>query len=159
MVSKDPVERPLPVADGEDNASPTRSQTDKKGIVDATSYPSDDTESIRDFPWTWKATAIVCGVALSWGSSFSENTLGPLKSTLIKNLDINNSQYGAISSATSLVNTVLPILGGYGLDHYGVEWGSLACSVAIFIGAVISAAGSNQDSFAFVETAKADKEY
>ncbi|KXH56596.1 hypothetical protein CSAL01_03430 [Colletotrichum salicis] len=121
MVSKDPVERPRPVADGEDNASPTLSQTDEKGIVDATSYPFDDTESIRDFPWTWKATALACGVALSWGSSFSENTLGPLKSTLIKNLDINNSQYEAISSATSLVNTVFPILGGYGLDHHGVE--------------------------------------
>ncbi|KAG7059138.1 hypothetical protein JMJ77_0006506 [Colletotrichum scovillei] len=123
------IERPLPVANGDDNASPTRSETDEKGIADATTYPSDDAESIRDFPWTWKATAL---------------------STLIKNLDINNSQYGAISSATSLVNTVLPILGGYGLDHYGVEWGSLACSVAIFIGAVISAAGSNQDSFALV---------
>lgn len=92
MISKDPVERPLPVADGKDKASPTRSEADEKGIADATTYPSDDSESIRDFPWTWKATALFCGVALSWGSSFSENTLGPLKSTLIKNLDINNSQ-------------------------------------------------------------------
>lgn len=32
------------------------------------------------------------------------------------------SQYGAISSATALVNTILPIVGGYGLDYYGVEW-------------------------------------
>ncbi|KAK1496724.1 hypothetical protein CCUS01_13303 [Colletotrichum cuscutae] len=111
MVSKDPIERSLPIANGDDNASPTRSETDEKGIADATTYPSDDAESIRDFPWAWKATALICGVALSWGSSFSENTLGPLKSTLIKNLNINNSQYGAISSATSLVNTVLPILG------------------------------------------------
>lgn len=31
-------------------------------------------------------------------------------------------QYGALDSATSLVNTVLPIIGGYGLDYYGVEW-------------------------------------
>ncbi|KAH7311536.1 major facilitator superfamily domain-containing protein [Stachybotrys elegans] len=103
-----------------------------------------------DFPLSWKITALVCGVMLSWGSSFSESTLGPLKKTLIKKLDITNAQYGAISSATSLVNTVLPIVGGYALDYYGVEWGSLACSVFIFLGAVVSAAGSNQDSFGLV---------
>ncbi|KAH6661798.1 major facilitator superfamily domain-containing protein [Plectosphaerella plurivora] len=98
----------------------------------------------------WKLTALVCGLMLSWGSSFSENTLGPLKSTLINQLDITNAQYGAISAATSLVNSILPIIGGYALDYYGVEWGSMICSVAIFIGAVVSAAGSNQDTFGLV---------
>lgn len=31
-------------------------------------------------------------------------------------------QYGAIDSATSLVNTILPVIGGSALDYYGVEW-------------------------------------
>ncbi|KAJ0373776.1 hypothetical protein COL26b_007973 [Colletotrichum chrysophilum] len=156
MASKKPADRPVPAAEDADVATPVRfdSDADEKRIADVNSSPSGDPVEIRDFPWTWKLTALVCGVALSWGSSFSENTLGPLKSTLIKQLDINNSQYGAISSATSLVNTILPILGGYGLDHYGVEWGSLACSVAIFIGAVVSAAGSNNDSFTLVVTGR-----
>ncbi|KAF9876776.1 major facilitator superfamily transporter [Colletotrichum karsti] len=154
MASENPADQRPPPA-GE-IATPARSDSDpdEKRIAEVTDVPSGGVVEIRDFPWAWKATALVCGVALSWGSSFSENTLGPLKSTLIKQLDINNSQYGAISSATSLVNTILPILGGYGLDHYGVEWGSMACSIAIFIGAVISAAGSNQDSFTLVVTGR-----
>ncbi|KAI8213466.1 major facilitator superfamily transporter [Colletotrichum sp. SAR 10_66] len=124
MASEKPADRPVPASEDAHAASPVRfdSDADEKRIADVDRSPSGDPVEIRDFPWTWKLTALICGVALSWGSSFSENTLGPLKSTLIKQLDINNSQYGAISSATSLVNTILPILGGYGLDHYGVEW-------------------------------------
>jgi hypothetical protein len=63
------------------------------------------------------------------GSSFSESTLGPLKSTLVKELGINSrsrcrlrnlhltdppdARYGTLSSATSVVNMFLPIIGGY----------------------------------------------
>ncbi|KPM41707.1 hypothetical protein AK830_g4865 [Neonectria ditissima] len=128
----------------------TSSEPDEKGVLDVTNCPSEHSVKTKDFPLTWKLTALACGVALSWGSSFSENTLGPLKSTLKKELEISNTKYGAISSATSLVNTILPILGGYGLDYYGVEWGSMACSIAVLIGAVVSAAGSNNDSFGLV---------
>ncbi|KAF4973678.1 hypothetical protein FSARC_67, partial [Fusarium sarcochroum] len=102
-------------------ATSALSEADEKGSAQETRDPVEVTERPKDFPLSWKITALVCGVALSWGSSFSENTLGPLKSTLKKQLDITNSQYGAISSATSLVNTILPIIGGWGLDHYGVE--------------------------------------
>ncbi|GJC88637.1 major facilitator superfamily domain-containing protein 1 [Colletotrichum liriopes] len=176
MASEKPMDRPLPAAGDGDIDTPARPEADEKRITDIASYPSEDSDEVKDFPWRWKLTALVCGVALSWGSSFSENTLGPLKSTMIKQLDINNSQvsirhdivtivengrpktnppkYGAISSATSLVNTILPIVGGYGLDHYGVEWGSMACSIAIFLGAVVSAAGSNNDSFTLVVTGR-----
>ncbi|KAF4458605.1 major facilitator superfamily transporter [Fusarium albosuccineum] len=109
---------PVPTAAG--TVASAHFERHEKRVADDTS-PTEESEESKDFPLTWKLTALVCGVALSWGSSFSENTLDPLKSTLKKQLDINNSQYGAISSATSLVNTVLPIIGGYGLDHYGVE--------------------------------------
>lgn len=56
---------------------------------------SEDSQGVKDFPLTWKIIALVCGVMLSWGSSFAENILGPLKSTLRKELDINNSQVSA----------------------------------------------------------------
>lgn len=123
--------------------TPAPSQGEEKGNADVSSRPVTNSEAPKAFPQSWKITALVCGLALSWGSSFSENTLGPLKGTLKKELNITNAQvsthdyvvymgtlkaevvsaqYGAISSATSLVNTVLPILGGCALDHYGVEW-------------------------------------
>jgi hypothetical protein len=30
-----------------------------------------------------------------------------------------DAQYGAISSASSLVNTILPVIGGLGIDYWG----------------------------------------
>lgn len=72
--------------------TPTMSEPDEKGNAQETGSPIEVPQQPKDFPLSWKITALVCGVALSWGSSFSENTLGPLKSTLKKQLDITNSQ-------------------------------------------------------------------
>lgn len=75
---------------------PKQSDPNEKGVVEVSSddstNDSDEPNQTRDFPWTWKLTALVCGIMLSWGSSFSENTLGPLKKTLISELGITNAQ-------------------------------------------------------------------
>ncbi|KAK7754279.1 hypothetical protein SLS62_003858 [Diatrype stigma] len=66
---------------------------DEKRIQNVTDCSiEEEPERPRDFPLAWKLIALSCGIVLSWGSSFSENTLGPLKSTLIKQLDITNAQ-------------------------------------------------------------------
>jgi hypothetical protein len=68
---------------------------EKKAVADVSSQPVEQDEpntQHNDFPLAWKLTALTCGIMLSWGSSFSENILGPLKSTLKKELDINNAQ-------------------------------------------------------------------
>lgn len=68
------------------------SEPDEKRLADVTDCSTEESDGPKDFPLAWKLTALVCGIALSWGSSFSENTLGPLKSTLIKQLGITNAQ-------------------------------------------------------------------
>lgn len=89
-------------------------------------------------PWRYKLIAASMILLFAFGSSFSESTFGPLKSTLVEELSITSTspafvgpgnrhtltkplridaQYGAISSASSLVNTILPIVGGIYMDH------------------------------------------
>lgn len=83
-------------------------------------------------PMKYSLLAFSMIVFFATGSSFAEGTLGPLKSTLRKELKISSkcdsnepvlilldAQYGAIASASSLVNTILPIIGGIGMDHWG----------------------------------------
>ena len=93
MASRDSVTDPVPAAD-EIVITAAGNEHDEKRVADVTDHATDeDSDQLKDdFPLRWKLTALVCGIALSWGSSFSENTLGPLKSTLIKKLDITNSQ-------------------------------------------------------------------
>ena len=91
MASRDAAPEPMPATD-EVVVMAADSEPDEKRIVDVTDRSTEDSDRLRDFPLAWKLTALACGIALSWGSSFSENTLGPLKSTLIKKLNITNSQ-------------------------------------------------------------------
>lgn len=91
MVSEKAATEPMPATEGA-VVMATDSEPDEKRIPDVTDRSTEESDGPRDFPLAWKLTALICGIALSWGSSFSENTLGPLKSTLIKQLDITNSQ-------------------------------------------------------------------
>lgn len=70
-------------------------------------------------PWRYRLMSFWMILFFATGSSYAESTLSPLKSTLRKELKISNAQYGAIASASSLVNTILPIIGGIGMDHWG----------------------------------------
>lgn len=88
----------LSSTDDGDMVTPTLHSPDEKSVVDAVGIPTCEPGTPKDFPWTWKATALISGIALSWGSSFSENTLGPLKSTLKSELDITNAQVRSSST-------------------------------------------------------------
>ncbi|CAE6400123.1 unnamed protein product [Rhizoctonia solani] len=98
-------------------------------------------------PWRWRIIAMLFALSLAVGSSFSEATLGPLKSTLVKELNITNARYGTISSATSVVNMCLPIIGGYLVDFYPIEYGMLFCAFTVFAGAIVSAVGAQHNAF------------
>ncbi|KAK6209139.1 hypothetical protein LQW54_006593 [Pestalotiopsis sp. IQ-011] len=53
------------------------SPPDENDMAGDVGYTAKESETIKDFPWTWKVTALACGIALSWGSSFSEKHSGP----------------------------------------------------------------------------------
>ncbi|ELU41798.1 hypothetical protein AG1IA_04173 [Rhizoctonia solani AG-1 IA] len=118
-------------------------------------------------PWKWRIIAMVFALSLAgmpFNTLFSEATLGPLKSTLVKELHITNARYGTISSATSVVNMFLPIIGGYLVyaalypifsiyspsitrDFYPIEYGMIFCAFTVFAGAIVSAVGAQHNAF------------
>nr|AOR51678.1 MFS general substrate transporter [Phaffia rhodozyma] len=101
-------------------------------------------------PWRYKGPALACILLLTLGSNFAGSALSPLKSTLIKELKINNAQYGVISSASSLINAVLPIFSGIAIDYYGSSWGSMVSSIFIFIGAILGGVGASTKSYGLI---------
>ncbi|WVW83550.1 hypothetical protein I302_105571 [Kwoniella bestiolae CBS 10118] len=117
------------------------------------SLPRDDREvqaSSRAIPLRYRLMAFSMIVFFNTSSSFSESTLSPLKSTFREELGVTNAQYGAISSASSLVNTILPVIGGLGIDYWGATYASIICSTFIMVGAIVSAAGANTSKFSMV---------
>ncbi|KAJ6625112.1 major facilitator superfamily domain-containing protein [Mycena sp. CBHHK59/15] len=102
---------------------------------------------IVNYPWRVKGPALLCVLMFTIGSNWAASALSPLKSTLKKALNINNAQYGVIASANSLVNTVLPIIGGIAIDWFGPEWGSMLSSAFILLGTIISGIGASRSSY------------
>ncbi|CAG8562036.1 5910_t:CDS:2 [Gigaspora rosea] len=98
-------------------------------------------------PWKYKVFALVCALTLSVGSHYAAHTLGALKSIIKEELGISNSQYGIIQSSVSLVNTILPILGGVFIDTFGTSIGSILATSLIATGNILVALSTNLRSF------------
>ncbi|KAJ2161297.1 hypothetical protein GGF46_001558 [Coemansia sp. RSA 552] len=62
-------------------------------------------------------------------------------------LEITNTQYGALQSTVSAVNTVLPILGGLFIDSFGTNAGSLIATSLIMLGNLIISFSTHTRSF------------
>jgi MFS family permease len=73
--------------------------------------------------------------------------LGALKSTLKEELHITNAQYGSLQSSVSVVNTVIPLLGGVFIDIFGTAKGSIVSSTMILVGNALVALSTNLASF------------
>lgn len=97
-----------PEVDVEDKDHPTPSTDDERYNLPP-----------QHIPFKYRAIAFSMIIFFATGSSYADGVLSPLKSTLRKELKITNAQYGAITSAANLINTVLPIIGGIGMDYWG----------------------------------------
>lgn len=62
---------------------------------------------------------------------------------LAQEFGITNSQYGVIQSSVSIVNTVLPVIGGIFLDAFGTAAGSIITTVLITSGNILVAASTS----------------
>ncbi|CAI2167413.1 17625_t:CDS:2 [Funneliformis geosporum] len=102
----------------------------------------------KERPWKYKIIALICVLSLALGSHYSAHTLDALKSTIKTELGIPNSKYGVIQSSVSLVNTILPILGGIFLDTFGTLVGSVLATSLIAIGNILVALSTDLKSFA-----------
>ncbi|WVQ95901.1 hypothetical protein IAU59_003000 [Kwoniella sp. CBS 9459] len=98
-------------------------------------------------PWKYRLMAFSMIIFFATGSSFLENIAAPLKSTFRKELGITNAQYGAITSASSLVNTILPIIGGIGMDYWGATYASIISSIFVLIGALVTSSSANANNY------------
>lgn len=88
--------------------------------IDAVSVVrSEIPHQVTDTPLHLRLIALSMILFFTTGAAFAESTLGPLKSTFVRELKINNAQFASISTASNLVNTVLPLIGGTVMDYYG----------------------------------------
>ncbi|CAG8453808.1 4994_t:CDS:2 [Racocetra fulgida] len=92
-------------------------------------------------PLKYKILALICTLSLS--SMYVQ----PLKATVKKELGITNTQYEIVQSSVTLVNTILPILGGVFIDKFGTSTGSILATSLIAVGNILVALSTSLVSF------------
>lgn len=85
--------------------------------------PPPDSLSTKDEkptpPLYWKFIAVVLISCISFGSSWSSGITGALKSTLKKELDINNKQFSLLEASEDFMVTLLILSSGIVTDRIG----------------------------------------
>ncbi|KAI9016539.1 major facilitator superfamily domain-containing protein [Phycomyces nitens] len=100
--------------------------------------------------WQYKTIALVTALLFPLGSHFSASALSAMKAPIKANLNIDNTRYGVLSSAVSIINTIFPIAGGVFIDMFGSVWGTLAVNCLIIIGSLLTAIAAKIESFALM---------
>ncbi|GAA5883023.1 hypothetical protein JCM16303_006796 [Sporobolomyces ruberrimus] len=133
--------------DEEKTETSTNGHAEKEiGAAATGSYAS----GIPQHPWRIKGPAIFLTLFLTLGSNFASSSIGPLKSTIKKELSINNAQYADIAVADSLINTILPIITGIAVDYFGPLSTAIYASTVILLGTILSAIGASTSSYPLV---------
>ncbi|KAI8076784.1 major facilitator superfamily domain-containing protein [Halteromyces radiatus] len=104
------------------------------------SITTTDLTRMANAPLKVKLMVLFCMLLLPIGCHFMEATMGTLKTSLKKSMHINNTQFGILLSAVTLVNTVLPLLAGAFVDDttgFGSVRATTFVSFVIFSGSLI----------------------
>ncbi|GJC89230.1 major facilitator superfamily domain-containing protein 1 [Colletotrichum liriopes] len=98
-------------------------------------------------PLYWKLIAVVLISCISFGSSWSSGITGALKSTLKKELDINNKQFSLLEASEDFMVTLLILFSGILTDRIGGAGAMLYGNAIYSIGSIIVAAAAQVRSF------------
>ncbi|KAF8335475.1 major facilitator superfamily domain-containing protein [Cantharellus anzutake] len=90
--------------------------------------------------------ALLCACSLSFGSHFGREFLGPLKSSLIRDIGTTNLQFSAILASYSVNNTWTPLVAGFLASRLGTARSSLLATSLILIGQLVLLWGRNAAS-------------
>ncbi|KAL6860859.1 major facilitator superfamily domain-containing protein [Trichoderma novae-zelandiae] len=115
----------------------------------------DESDSASDerstkVPMSMKILSVLLVSLVGFGSHWSTGVTGAMKSTLKKELHINNAQYATLDASENFIKTALILVSGIITDRFGgartMLWGNAVYS----IGAILIAAATQVRSFKFM---------
>ncbi|KAL1943261.1 hypothetical protein VTO73DRAFT_4336 [Trametes versicolor] len=107
---------PLDEKDG--GSVDVRDNSSSQGSEPALGYAA-GSPSKPKLPYSWQLAMIVLTCLCTFGNHWSNGLIVSLKTTIIKETHINNSQFATLVAVTNLVNTFLCIGLGFYIDKFG----------------------------------------
>ncbi|KAH6625175.1 major facilitator superfamily domain-containing protein [Boeremia exigua] len=123
-----------------------------QGVVVASSGSSVRSEGGRSqlVPVRMKLISILLVTAIGFGSHWSSGVTGAMKSTLKKQLHINNAQYAVLEASEDFMKTALILLSGVVTDRIGGASAMLWGNAIFSVGAIFIAAATTVRSYKFM---------
>mgnify|MGYP002714604140 FL=1 len=102
--------------------------------------------------WRHKLVVVLTTLCLAIGANYIAAALPTLKTIILQHTYyhghlIDNAKYGVMMSASTLINTVLPILSGVFVDLYGPALIAILFSSSIVVGSLLLALGASSGNF------------
>lgn len=73
----------------------------------------------NDIPWQWKLASVILVSMIGFGSHWSSGITGAMKSTIKKEMKIDNKQYALLSASQDFMVTALMMVSGLVTDRIG----------------------------------------
>lgn len=109
-------ENAIPASKEVSPATPDKGPVDPKISPDSNSE-DDDTRPFVPMKWRVGSVMLIC--LISFGASWSARLTSSLKSTVKKELDINNTQFALLEASEEFLVTLLTMISGVVTDRIG----------------------------------------
>lgn len=116
------------------------------GNAEVNSEQNDEPERV-DVPLQWKLASVVLISLIGFGSNWSAGITGAMKSTLKKELDINNKQFSLLEASEDFIVTTLILFSGIVTDKVGGASAIIYGNAIYSIGSIIIAAAAQIRSY------------
>ncbi|KAL1607897.1 hypothetical protein SLS60_002835 [Paraconiothyrium brasiliense] len=133
--------------------------TDSKELADATVQPRSDDSSndassvastLTPAPLRWKIMAILLVTAIGFGSQWSSGITGAMKSTIKKEMKVNNKQFALLEASEDFMVTALMLVSGLVTDRIGGAGAMLYGNAIYSIGSILVAGAAQTRSYKFM---------
>ncbi|KAM0324119.1 hypothetical protein ACHAQA_008311 [Verticillium albo-atrum] len=118
--------------------------------VHAIPAAADPHDGLQPVPLTWKLMAIVLITMIGFGSQWSGGITGAMKSTIKKELDINNTQFSLLEASEDFMVTALMLVSGVVTDRIGGAGAMLYGNIIYSIGSILVAGAAQTRSYKFM---------
>ncbi|KAF7555544.1 hypothetical protein G7Z17_g2085 [Cylindrodendrum hubeiense] len=107
-------------------------------------------DGLKPVPLTWKLASVVLVTAIGFGSQWSSGITGAMKSTIKKEMNINNTQFSLLEASEDFMVTALMLLSGIVTDRIGGAGAMLYGNVIYSVGSILVAAAAQTRSYKFM---------
>ncbi|KAG5750218.1 hypothetical protein H9Q70_007131 [Fusarium xylarioides] len=101
-------------------------------------------------PLSWKLASIVLVTAIGFGSQWSSGVTSAMKSTIKKELHINNTQFSLLEASEDFMVTALMLVSGIVTDRIGGAGAMLYGNLIYSVGSILVAGAAQTRSYKFM---------